>query len=60
MYKALSIDTDKVLEELQYRRKVAALNHDKILAEENARYKQECEDLESFEKLFYCSTYEKK
>lgn len=59
MYKATNIDTDKVLDEINYLFKQAELNHGRIMKEEQVRYEQELEDLRRFEKMFYCSNYEK-
>lgn len=59
MYKAENIDTDKILEQIDYMQRQADLKHSRAIAEENVRYEQELEDLRRFEKLFYCSNYEK-
>ena len=59
-YKAQNIDTDRMLKEIECRIKDAQMKHNLIIEAENARHKQEMEDLERFERMFYCSNYEKK
>lgn len=58
-YTAKNIDTEKMLEYIKLTRREAESRHYRLVSIEEARYKQECESLDNFEKCFYCSTYEK-
>ncbi len=58
-YKAKNVDTDKMLEELNNMRDRAIKKHIQNEAVEDARFKQEMDDINRFERMFYCSNYEK-
>lgn len=55
-----NVDTDRVLDLLKQLNREADTKHSQIIAVEEARYKQEKDDLYRFEQLFYNNFYAKK
>lgn len=55
-----NVDTNKVLDLLKQLNREADTKHSQIIAVEEARYKQEKDDLYRFEQLFYNNFYAKK
>lgn len=55
-----NVDTNKVLDLLKQLNREADTKHSQIFAVEEARYKQEKDDLYRFEQLFYNNFYAKK
>lgn len=55
-----NVDTDRVLDLLKQLNREADTKHSQIIAVEEARYKQEKDDLHRFEQLFYNNFYAKK
>ena len=58
-YKAKNVDTDKMLEELNNMCDRAVEKHARNLAVEDARFRQEIDDISRFKEMFFCSNYEK-
>lgn len=59
MYKAQNIDTDKILEELNRITDQAVKEHLLNKAIEEARYRQQMDDINRFKDMFFCSNFEK-
>lgn len=55
-----NVDTNKVLDLLKQLNREADTKHNQIITVEEARYKQEKDDLYRFEQLFYNNFYAKK
>ncbi len=55
-----NVDTNKVLDLLKQLNREADTKHSQIITVEEARYKQEKDDLYRFEQLFYNNFYAKK